>query len=68
MRLPHALVAAAVMSSGYGFGPRSTRDDDPECYDPVGRVILTQPNLATFTSERPLTKRQRRRQRGKTKP
>lgn len=31
-------------------------------------IIFRQPALATFTSDRPLTKRQRRRMRGKGKP
>lgn len=41
-------------------------DDWPN--DPVQRLVFSQPRLATFTSERPLSKRQRRRQRGKAHP
>jgi len=43
-------------------GPRFRPSDDPQG---APRLYFAQPALATFTSERPLTKRQKRRAKGK---
>ena len=63
----HEMVAL-MATSALGLGAQSRPSRNPDHYEPLGRVIFAQPRLANFTSERPLTKRQRRRQRGKGKP
>lgn len=79
MRLVHALTLAAAMS--VGIGPRRgddiLADDWPTDWPPTGearrrKVRPTQngaflPPLAYFTSEKPMSKRRKRRQRGKAK-
>lgn len=70
------LLAMAMMSTGYVINIGNPRESDPfdDLYAPRParesrrhRVIQLRPDPAKvyFESERPLTKRQRRRQRGK---
>jgi hypothetical protein len=62
-------VALSSLSAALSFGWRDhiepRMSDDPDDYDPVRRVVFAKPRKATFVSERPLTKRQRRRLRGR---
>ena len=60
----HQLAAMAMMSAGISV----QRDYPYEPETPSQRIIFGMPRLATFTSERPLTKRQKRRLRAKPKP
>ena len=58
----HQIAAMALMS----FGVTERRlYDDPSDHTTVQHVLFGQPKKATFESTRPLTKRQRRRMRGK---
>lgn len=64
----HQVAAMALLGAGLSWDRPERFSDDPDDYDPVRRVVLAKPRLATFTSERPLTKRQRRRNRGRKQP
>lgn len=64
----HKLATVMALSAKLPVGPRcqeNTLYDDPDDYTPVARTIFVQPNRLTGEPPKVLTKRQRRRLRGK---